>query len=260
MVTKNLYKNLRWMFAKFLKIRVTRLSEHEHFLIVDSKVNKYVLPNTMLNFERLKNIIECLDYLNIRSIAGDYVECGVWKGGSVALASLYLDHKKVSGRSIHLFDAFGDICEPNFAIDGARAIKEVGGIERAQGRLQASGMYQNLGIENSSVTEVRNLFNKINYQGASVHFHVGWFQDTTPSVRGKIDAISLLRLDGDWYESTKVCLENLYELVTVGGIIIVDDYGAYEGCKKAVDEFLFSQGLSPYINKIDEDAIFWVKY
>ena len=116
-----------------------------------------------------------------------------------------------------------------------------------------------MGIENSSALEVQNLFDAINYQSGSVNFHVGWFQDTVPIASDKIESISLLRLDGDWYESTKVCLENLYDLVTEGGVIIVDDYGAYEGCKKAVDEFLLSRKLSPYLNEIDKEAIFWVK-
>ena len=68
-----------------------------------------------------------------------------------------------------------------------------------------------------------------------------------------------MRLDGDWYASTKVCLDNLYQLVIPGGVIIVDDYGAYDGCRIAVDEFIKENRITPFINFVDNECIYWVK-
>lgn len=74
-----------------------------------------------------------------------------------------------------------------------------------------------------------------------------------------IKKISILRLDGDWYSSTKVCLEHLYPLVSIGGVVIIDDYDAYDGCKKAVDEYLLSIGVSPFLIKVDDECVFFIK-
>ena len=91
------------------------------------------------------------------------------------------------------------------------------------------------------------------------HFHVGWFQNTVPVDAGKLGPIALLRLDGDWYDSTKVCLEHLYPLLSRGGIVIMDDYWAWEGCLKATDEYREKTTSILYPYKIDGDAGFWIK-
>lgn len=255
--------NIKNILKKFLactfNIKITNVTKIEKFLLSNNNVKEYVEPNTMINFKRLSNILESIDYVEKNKIPGDYVECGVWRGGSVALSAIYMDLICVTGRSLHLFDAFGDICEPDHNIDGDRAIREVGGIENAQGRLQDSGLYKNMGLGISHVDEVKKLFKNIDFKGGSVNFHEGWFQETAPLAKLSIKEISILRLDGDWYESTKVCLDNLYSLVSKGGIIIVDDYDAYDGCKKAVDEFLHFHNINVIMNRIDTEAIFWIK-
>jgi O-methyltransferase len=92
------------------------------------------------------------------------------------------------------------------------------------------------------------LENIIKYPHDHVHYHKGWFQDTLPIDSAEIDKIAILRLDGDWYESTKICLDYLYEKIVPRGFIIFDDYGLYSGCKKAVDEFFNSKNDSYYLN------------
>jgi len=89
------------------------------------------------------------------------------------------------------------------------------------------------------------LFSKFGFQRDSISLVQGWFQDTLPAFQNKIGPIALLRIDGDWYDSTKCCLENLYESVTPGGTLIIDDYGVCFGCKKAVHEFLAQRNLRP---------------
>ena len=78
----------------------------------------------------------------------------------------------------------------------------------------------------------------------NIYMVKGWFHDTLPEYREKVGAIAVLRLDGDWYESTKCCLENLYDNAITGGYIIIDDYFTVPGCKKATDEFLKNRNIN----------------
>ena len=86
-----------------------------------------------------------------------------------------------------------------------------------------------------------------------------WFQNTVPIDAGKLGPIALLRLDGDWYDSTKICLEHLYPLLSPGGIIIMDDYWTWEGCRKATDEYRDKFNINSLIQPIDGNAGFWIK-
>jgi hypothetical protein len=90
-----------------------------------------------------------------------------------------------------------------------------------------------------------------------IHIRQGWFQETLPVAKHEIGPIAVLRLDGDWYDSTKVCLENLYDLVTVGGFVLIDDYGYWEGCRRAVDEFLASRKLEVALNAVDDSGVWF---
>ncbi len=228
---------------------------------IDKTVLEAIKSNSMLCDARLINIIEATNYLISKKIAGDFIECGVWKGGAVATMANAL--KLASDyRNVHLFDAFDDICEPDALLDGQRAIEEVGGIENAQGRLKPiNGIYQKMGKEGPGnerhVLEL--LKNIIKYPEDKIFIHKGWFQDTLPIAAPTINNIALLRLDGDWYASTKVCLEFLYDKVVQGGVIIIDDYLTYEGCKLAVDEFLLSRNESPFMFRVNSDCVCWVK-
>lgn len=233
---------------------------HEYEKIdLTNPIIKEIRENTMLKEWRLSNIKQATDYLVSNNVDGEFVECGVWKGGSVALMAYYLKEMN-NERTLRLFDAFDDICEPDAKVDGERAIKEVGGVENAKGQLKpVSGFYNKKGGSGNEKEVLRLITHTIGYKSSLVNLHKGWFQDTLPLVSKEIEKIALLRLDGDWYASTKVCLEYLYEKLVPGGIIIVDDYGAYEGCKKAVDEFLNSNNLNPYKIKVDDECVYWVK-
>lgn len=213
----------------------------------------------LVNELRLINIKEVVNYVVNSKIQGAYVECGVWKGGSAAYAAYCLKkHNRIS--PIHLFDVFDNICEPDALVDGDRSIKDVGGIDNAKGRLiPIAGVYDQMGGYGKDI-EVKNLLtgDLINYPESSVNIYKGWFQDTLPKVSSMIGSISILRLDGDWYSSTKVCLENPYQFVEKGGIIIIDDYDCYEGCKKAVDEFLAKIEQFPYLIKVDNECVFFL--
>ena len=229
------------------------------YLDLPANIKQQILKNTMLSEICLINILSVSEYLVKNQVQGDYVECGVWKGGSVALMAYFLNCKNEI-RAIHLFDCFDDICQPDYKIDGERAIKEVGGYEFAKGDLiPVKGMYDNQGGSGNENSVKSLIVEQIGYPANKIFIHKGWFQDTLPKVYQSIEKISLLRLDGDWYSSTKVCLEYLYEKVIVGGVIIVDDYGCYEGCEKAVTEFLQLQNIKPFLIKVDDECIYWIK-
>lgn len=213
------------------------------------KVRNY----TMLPHVNLLTLYEHVKYCEKYNIEGDFVECGVWKGGAVGLMALANQMLSSKRRNLHLFDAFEEICAPNEEIDGEVAINEVkkilGNNALIEGELKPlKGIYDNLGGP-GNISECKEIIEKIiGYPENYVSYHKGWFQDTVPVVAKKMGKIAILRLDGDWYESTKVCIENLFDKVVKNGFIIFDDYGLYEGCKKAVDEFLLKRKEKYFLN------------
>lgn len=146
-----------------------------------------------------------------------------------------------SPRNIHLFDAFTEICEPDAEVDGEKAIREAREWSQsgaADGKLRPlTGIYDSFGGPGSLEGNRELLTKEIGYDPGFLHFLKGWFQETMPKDSSQISQIAILRLDGDWYDSTRVCLEFLYDKVVPGGFVIIDNYGAYEGCRKAVAEF-----------------------
>lgn len=154
-------------------------------------------------------------------------------------------------RHLHLFDSFEGLPEPTEK-DGEYAAVYSGG--KNEGKLVTVNQCR------AGLDVVQDLlFNKIKVSKERAHFHVGWFQNTIPIDAAKLGPIALLRLDGDWYDSTKVCLEHLYPLLSPGGILVMDDYFAWEGCKKATDEYRDQHQIRSPIHQIDLDAAYWVK-
>ena len=221
-------------------------------------VIKTIADFTMLPSDRLFSLYDQVVFCEKNEIKGALVECGVWKGGSVALmAAASLRHANKQ-RQIHLFDSFSEICEPDAKVDGQRAIAESS--DKATGKLvPLKGIYDTIGGP-GSLEGNRYLLEKIiGYPADCLHYHVGWFQDTVPRDSATIGEIAILRLDGDWYASTKICLDHLYDCVVKGGFVIIDDYGTYEGCQKAVDEFLAARGIQVYLNPVDAGCRYFTK-
>jgi hypothetical protein len=219
---------------------------------------RVVHRHTMLPYGRLYSLYDQAVYCERAGVAGAFVECGTWKGGAVGLMALAnLAHGKAR-RPIHLFDSFESIPEPDAAVDGAKAVSEAraAGAE-AHGRLVPLANF----YESSGTLQINRelLETTIQYSPDSLHYHQGWFQDTLPRDAAGVGEIAILRLDGDWYASTKVCLDHLYHQVVSGGFIIIDDYGCYEGCKKAVDEFMERNGITSYLHQIDYQGRYLIK-
>ncbi len=212
-----------------------------------------VRANTMTSFERLATLWQQVKYLDRYGIQGSLVECGVWKGGSagmMALAHLSATADKPT-RELNLFDSFEGLPEPQ-KIDGEKAAEYSSA--RDSGKLEAIGKCVSPLEDCQTLLEAR-----IAYPKTLLHYHQGWFQDTLPGNAADTGPIALLRLDGDWYESTMLCLKHLYPKLVSGGIIVMDDYGHWEGCRKATDEFIAGLGEPVLLNHIDYTGRYWVK-
>lgn len=166
--------------------------------------------------------------MQVANIEGVYIECGVAAGSQLAmLACASIDsgtNKKVYG-----FDSFEGI---PFATEEDETQPGIGEIDKAK-----LGALETTGISSHSIDNVINNFKLFKVPLDNVTFVKGWFQDTVPLKAKEIDKIALLRLDGDLYTSTKVCLKHLYKKVSKGGMIIIDDW-QLAGCRKAVLEVI----------------------
>lgn len=208
---------------------------------------KIVDGNSMTSYQRLVTLWNQVRWLDENNVAGALVECGSWRGGSSAMMALAHQAAGTPKRNLHVFDSFEGLPEPDAAVDGAQSVGYAGG--NAAGTLTTIGKCVGTLDENKAL-----ILGKVGYPEALAHFHVGWFQDTLPKDAAAIGPIALLRLDGDWYDSTKVCLDHLYDRLVPGGIMVIDDYGHWEGCRKAVDEFFAARGERPMLHHIDKTA------
>jgi O-methyltransferase len=180
-----------------------------------------------------------------KKIKGSFIDCGVCKGGS-SLMMAFAASKARPHRKVWLFDSFQGNPQPA-EIDG----------ELARQWVKES---REKGMNVASLDEVNELFfKKFYFSKGEVIIQKGWFRDTLPLYKTRIGPIAMLRVDADWYESTKCCLENLYDYVSPGGYIIFDDYNFFPGCKSAVDEFIDERSLKVDLIKVDSTAVYFHK-
>ena len=196
--------------------------------------------------ERLFATIMACRYVAERDIAGDFVECGVWRGGNSILAADVFRSLRSSKR-VWLFDTFAGMTKPTDVDINYRG-------EHAQERFRSAGS----DWCHSPIDEVQSNFAAMGLLGPQVKFVKGDVAQTLARTDDLPKSIAVLRLDTDWYESTRVELEALYPRLTRGGILIIDDYGHWGGARKAVDEY-FSQRDRPFLQYIDQTARIGVK-
>jgi hypothetical protein len=223
---------------------------------------KMIRPYTMLTLPRLITLYQQAVFCERFGLRGSFVECGTWKGGAVGLMALANLKYASKPRHLHLFDSFEGVPEPDQSVDGERAVEQVlavGG--EAKGRLQpVKGFYETYANGTGTIGINQRLLEElIGYAHDYVHYHKGWFQNTLPCDVSRMDEIAILRIDGDWYASTKICLDYLYDKVVKGGFVVIDDYGFYEGCRRAVDEFVEERNIQVFINYIDSSGRYWIK-
>jgi O-methyltransferase len=205
---------------------------------------------TMTMPERCRKLWDLCNDTFVRKVPGCLVECGVWRGGSAAIMGLAAQHAG-ERRQLHLFDSFEGLPEPGER-DGAKAAAYSNG--------KSDGAMASIHQCEAGLAEVQDaLLSRIRLPEELVTFHRGLFQDTVPSDAMSLGPIAVLRLDGDWYESTAICLKHLYPLLSPGGVLVLDDYFCWEGCRKATDEYRAEHGITAPIIRTDIEAVYWIK-
>jgi hypothetical protein len=203
-----------------------------------------VKPYTVTSNERIVSLIRAVKYIVANEIAGDIVECGVYKGGSILAVLKTLIRLNDSSRQVWLYDTFEGMTKPG-ASDVS--LSRGGALEEWE---QGPWCY-------APFEEVRRVVLDTGYDEAKIHFVKGRVEETLPTAAPR--QISLLRLDTDWYESTMHELNHLFPRLSRGGVIIIDDYGHWAGARKAVDEFLAKNDIPLLLSRIDYTGRIGVK-
>ncbi|MEU0158170.1 TylF/MycF/NovP-related O-methyltransferase [Streptomyces sp. NPDC006261] len=204
-----------------------------------------VKPYSMTSPERLNAFILATRYIARHSIPGDIVECGVWRGGSMQACARTLLSVGETERELYLFDTYEGMTPPT-----AEDLRRDG--RPAQELLDAQGKDRPIWAV-ASLEDVQAGFGHVPYPKERVHYVRGRVEDTVPEQAP--EQIAILRLDTDWYASTKHELEHLYSRLVSGGVLLIDDYGYWQGSRQAVDEFLDKTGERLLLLRMDEGRI-----
>jgi O-methyltransferase len=208
-------------------------------------------PFTMTSVERMYALWQAVRHVSLTGVEGDIVECGVWRGGSSMLAALTLQQLGDDGRDLHLFDTFEGMPTP-----GAQDLDPTGASMLAEWDRHA-GRHDDPVFAYGAVEEVRANMATTGLAAERIRLIQGKVEDTIPGAAP--DRIAVLRLDTDWYESTRHELEHLWPRLSPGGVLILDDYGHWAGARQAVDEFFLDHGDSPLLHRIDYTGRIGVK-
>ncbi|MBL1289547.1 TylF/MycF/NovP-related O-methyltransferase [Streptomyces sp. NPDC057067] len=204
-----------------------------------------VKPYTMTSPERLNAFVLATRHIVRHGIPGDIVECGVWRGGSMQACAKTLLSLGETDRDLYLFDTYEGMTPPT-----AEDLRRDG--RPAQELLDAQGKDRPIWAV-ASLEDVRAGFEQVPYPEDRVHYVRGKVEDTVPEQAP--EQISILRLDTDWYASTKHELTHLYSRLVSGGVLLIDDYGYWQGSRQAVDEFLEETGEQLLLLRMDEGRI-----
>ncbi len=228
---------------QFLKVRGLKLSQEISLASQeDGSAASPESAETMIGMKRLDNLHYCIRDLLARNVPGDLIECGAWRGGATIFMRAALLAYNDPERRVWVADSFQGLPAPSpekYPADlGSEFFKEG----------------DHLAIP---VDTVRLNFAHYGLLDDRVKFLVGWFKDTLP--KAPIEHLAILRIDADMYEGTIQSLESLYVKVSPGGYIIIDDYEAVNGCRKAVDDFRQHQHITAPLTKIDWTGVYWQK-
>lgn len=264
-VLKSVIKKLGYKISKSDKtLNKNPFSKYEYGEEAYAAIKK-VSKNTMVPEINLLTLYEQVVYCEKNQIPGDFVECGVWKGGAVGMMAIANQNHGVKSRDLRLFDAFDDICEPDPEVDGDKAFEHMLFLSNKKksefkGRIEpVKGVYNYLGGHGTIAICNELLVDKLRYNDKNIYYYKGWFEKTMKEYSEQITQIAILRLDGDWYSSTRTILECLFDKVVPGGVIIVDDYGTYDGCRKAVNEFMTERNIKTFLSYSDYSCRYFVK-
>jgi hypothetical protein len=207
-----------------------------HYDAEVKRIIRAVRARTMTAHEKLHALVIATRYIVDHGIPGDLVECGVWRGGSMQAVAHALLERGVTDRDLHLYDTFEGMTEPT---DADRSMDGTPAAELLERSPRTARVWAEASLE-----DVQAGMAETGYPAERIHYHVGPVESTIPSEAP--ETIALLRLDTDWYESTRHELEHLYDRVPPGGVVIADDYATWQGARQAVDEFL-AQTAAPLL-------------
>jgi len=196
--------------------------------------------HSMIGNRRMSNLRQITEYVIANNVPGDFIETGVWRGGACIMARAIMKAYGVTDRRVWVADSFCGLPAPNPKYSADANDKH--------------HSYAELAV---SLEQVKSNFAKYDLLDDQVMFLKGWFSETLP--KAEIKTLAVLRLDGDMYESTMDGLTNLYDKLSCGGFAIVDDFGAVEGCRRAVTDFRKDRGIEDRIQNIDGIGAFWRK-
>lgn len=218
----------------------------------DIEIIRAVMPFTMTTPERVWALIKSVDYVIQNDIPGALVECGVWRGGSAMAIASQLRRNNGEDREIWLYDTFNGMSEPtdlDTEISTGRSAHDL--------------------MEGTPIGDGNNVWARATRADVSTNLATtGFPQENIRLIEGDVSktllqtlptTVSLLRLDTDWYESTRDELKHLYPLLSPGGVCILDDYGHWDGARRAFEEFTQSEGLAPLVLPIDASGRIFTK-
>jgi O-methyltransferase len=195
---------------------------------------------SLVGRKRLRNLRELVESVLKNGIPGDFIETGVWQGGACIWIRAILSTYGVTDRFVYLADSFQGVPEPNLAEFPADA--SLAGLSKAWA---------------VPMEQVKANFEAFGLLDSQVNFVEGWFKDTLPNL---VDStFALIRLDGDLYESTIQALDSLYPLLSPGGFVIIDDYGAFQPCRGAVEDYRKKHSITVPLQTIDWTGAWWRK-
>lgn len=221
----------------------------------DHEIIARALPLSITSLPRVQAVIDAVRYCEARRVPGAFAECGVWRGGSVLAMILSLQQLGVTDRDIYLYDTFEGMVEPTEADTTPFGASATEIWDAAQGSDHKP--WPEYFNEDFNEDVVRETLLATGYPEKRLHFVKGRVEDTIPNVAPP--EIALLRLDTDWYESTRHELIHLYPRVSPGGVLIIDDYGHWEGSARAVDEYL-TEHVPLLLSRIDYSGRMAVKH
>ncbi|GAA4203629.1 TylF/MycF/NovP-related O-methyltransferase [Actinocatenispora rupis] len=198
-----------------------------------AEVIRAVKGYTMTSPEKLHGLIAAVRYVHNHDVPGDVVECGVWRGGSMQAVARTFDSFGDHTRDLYLFDTFEGMPPPSekdVRVRDGKAADDLLAVAADDSWVKAA----------ATLEDVRDGMSKVPYPKEKVHYVQGMVEDTIPQEAP--EQISILRLDTDWYASTKHELEHLYPRLVSGGVLIIDDYGYWDGSREATEEFLAKSG------------------
>ncbi|WP_216663621.1 MULTISPECIES: TylF/MycF/NovP-related O-methyltransferase [unclassified Lentimicrobium] len=252
---KTVYEPLDWSYEHKAKqpffIRyIARYLEKKGYVICREKIASKehrlqggdwpLYAETMIGLKRLENIEYCFEKIIEDDIPGDFIETGVWRGGATIFMRALLKEADIKNRKVWVADSFAGLPKPS-----GKYKEDINDIHHGFKELIVSK------------EQVKKNFENYRLLDKQVGFIEGWFSESL--VFAPINKLSILRLDGDMYESTMDALVNLYPKLSIGGFVIIDDWGAVKACKKAVLDYRSKMNITDPVVKIDWTGVYWRK-